>query len=78
MANDTANEVLAAWETSSQYWNKHQALIEMMYAPLSRALIEDAHIGSGQTVLDVGGGSGEPWIGHLHRPGGGYGQGCAR
>ena len=60
MANDTANEVLAAWETSSQYWNKHQALIEMMYAPLSRALIEDAHIGSGQTVLDVGGGSGEP------------------
>src|SRR6266508_2389197 len=60
MANETANEVLAAWETSSQYWNKHQALIESMFAPLSRALIEDAHIVSGQTVLDVGGGSGEP------------------
>jgi ubiquinone/menaquinone biosynthesis C-methylase UbiE len=60
MANDTANEVLAAWETSSQYWNKYQALIEKMYAPLSLALIEDAHIISGQTVLDVGGGSGEP------------------
>jgi ubiquinone/menaquinone biosynthesis C-methylase UbiE len=58
-ANDT-NEVLAAWETSSHYWNKHQALIEKMYAPLSRALIDDAHIVSGQTVLDVGGGSGEP------------------
>lgn len=54
------NEVLAAWETSSQYWNKHQALIEKMYASLSRALIEDAGIGSGQVVLDVGGGSGEP------------------
>jgi ubiquinone/menaquinone biosynthesis C-methylase UbiE len=60
MANETANEVLAAWETSSQYWNKHQALIEKMFATLSRALIEDAHIESGQAVLDVGGGSGEP------------------
>ena len=60
MANETANEVLTAWETSSQYWNKHQALIEIMFAPLSRALIEDARIVSGQTVLDVGGGSGEP------------------
>jgi ubiquinone/menaquinone biosynthesis C-methylase UbiE len=60
MTNEIADEVLAAWETSSQYWNKHQALIERMFAPLSRALIEDAHIVSGQTVLDVGGGSGEP------------------
>lgn len=55
-----AKEALAAWETSSQYWNKHQALIETMYAPLSRALIEDAHIAAGQAVLDLGGGSGEP------------------
>jgi len=60
MAKDTTNEVLAAWETSSQYWNKHQALIEKMYATLSRALIEDARIDPGQAVLDVGGGSGEP------------------
>ena len=60
MAKDIANEVLAAWETSSQYWNKYQALIEKMYAPLSRALIEEARIGPGQAVLDVGGGSGEP------------------
>ena len=60
MVKDNANEVLAAWETSSQYWNKHQALIEKMYAALSRALVEDAHIASGQAVLDVGGGSGEP------------------
>jgi len=60
MTANNANETLAAWETSSQYWNKHQALIETMYAPLSRALIDDAHIVSSQTVLDVGGGSGEP------------------
>ncbi|MEP6570070.1 MAG: class I SAM-dependent methyltransferase [Acidobacteriota bacterium] len=60
MTADKASEVLAAWETSSQYWNKHQALIEQMYAPLSRALMEEAGIGPGQAVLDVGGGCGEP------------------
>lgn len=60
MTASNANEILAAWETSSQYWNKHQALIEKMYAPLSRALIESAHLAAGQSVLDVGGGSGEP------------------
>jgi ubiquinone/menaquinone biosynthesis C-methylase UbiE len=60
MTAENASEILAAWETSSQYWNKHQALIEQMYAPLSRTLIEEAGIGDGQTVLDIGGGSGEP------------------
>ena len=60
MTADKASEVLAAWEVSSQYWNKHQALIEKIYAPLSRTLMEEAHIVSGQAVLDVGGGSGEP------------------
>jgi ubiquinone/menaquinone biosynthesis C-methylase UbiE len=60
MANQNSSEVLAAWETSSQYWNKHQALIEIMYAPLSRALAEVAGIQPGDSVLDIGGGSGEP------------------
>jgi SAM-dependent methyltransferase len=60
MGSENANEVLAAWETSAQYWNKYQALIEKMFAPLSRVLIEEAGIGPGQAVLDVGGGSGEP------------------
>jgi ubiquinone/menaquinone biosynthesis C-methylase UbiE len=58
-ANNT-NETLAAWETSAHYWNKYQTLIETMFAPLSRALIDDAHICPGQAVLDIGGGSGEP------------------
>jgi len=64
MASETENEILSAWETSSQYWTKHQSLIEEMFAPLTRALIEAAHIGRprgfGQSVLDIGGGSGEP------------------
>lgn len=60
MSNENADEVLQAWETSSQYWNKHQALIEKMYAPMTRALIEEAQIVSGQSILDIGGGAGEP------------------
>lgn len=60
MASEKTEQVLAAWETSSQYWNKHQALIEQMYAPLTRALIEEARIVPGQSVLDIGGGAGEP------------------
>jgi ubiquinone/menaquinone biosynthesis C-methylase UbiE len=55
-----ANEVLAAWETSSRYWNKHQATIETMFAPLTRALITAADLQPGQSILDIGGGSGEP------------------
>ena len=60
MSTETANEVLTAWETSSQYWTKHQSLIASMFVPLTNALVETAHIGPGQSVLDIGGGSGEP------------------
>lgn len=60
MDENDADEVLAAWETSSQYWTKHQARIEQMFAPLTSALIEAAQIGPGQAVLDIGGGSGDP------------------
>ena len=60
MTTKKAEDVVAAWETSSHYWNKHQALIEQMFAPLTRALIESAAISAGQKVLDVGGGAGEP------------------
>ena len=60
MSTDTAKEVLAAWETSSQYWTKYQSLIASMFAPLTDALVDAAHIGPGRSVLDIGGGSGEP------------------
>ena len=59
MTATNANEILAAWE-HLPVLEQAQALIETMYARLSRALIEEAHIASGQSVLDVGGGSGEP------------------
>jgi SAM-dependent methyltransferase len=53
-------DVLPEWRNSARYWAKHQATIRQMLAPLTRALIEDAGIVQGQSVLDIAGGPGEP------------------
>jgi ubiquinone/menaquinone biosynthesis C-methylase UbiE len=55
-----AEKTLAAWQTSAPYWDKYRDLITQMFAPLTVALIEEARIGAGRKVLDIGGGSGEP------------------
>jgi ubiquinone/menaquinone biosynthesis C-methylase UbiE len=48
------------WRESAPFWEKHAHTIRAMFAPVTRALIEDAGIRDGQTVLDVAGGPGEP------------------
>jgi ubiquinone/menaquinone biosynthesis C-methylase UbiE len=60
MNPENQNKTLNTWRTSAQYWDKYRALIAQMFAPLTSGLIEDARIGPGQKVLDIGGGSGEP------------------
>jgi ubiquinone/menaquinone biosynthesis C-methylase UbiE len=60
MNPEKPNKALDAWQTSAQYWDKYRALIAQMFAPLTAGLIEEARIGIGQKVLDIGGGSGEP------------------
>jgi ubiquinone/menaquinone biosynthesis C-methylase UbiE len=54
------NKALDAWQTSARYWDKYRVLIAQMFAPLTSGLVEEARIGIGQKVLDIGGGSGEP------------------
>ncbi|HKG46162.1 MAG TPA: class I SAM-dependent methyltransferase [Pyrinomonadaceae bacterium] len=54
------DDMLDVWRESAKYWTKHSDTIHQMFAPLTRALIERAGIGKGQTVLDVAGGAGEP------------------
>ena len=54
------DDMLHVWQESARYWTKHSATIHQMFVPLTRALIERAGIGTGQTVLDVAGGAGEP------------------
>jgi SAM-dependent methyltransferase len=55
-----ADKTLEAWQTSARYWDKYRVLIAQMFAPLTSGLVEEARIGVGQKVLDIGGGSGEP------------------
>jgi ubiquinone/menaquinone biosynthesis C-methylase UbiE len=57
---ENQNKALHAWQTSARYWDKYRVLITEMFAPLTLGLVEEAQIGIGQNVLDIGGGSGEP------------------
>src|SRR6516164_4922831 len=54
------SKTLDAWQTSARYWDKYRVLITHMFGPLTSGLVEEARIGIGQKVLDIGGGSGEP------------------
>jgi SAM-dependent methyltransferase len=57
---DPMSEVLREWNDNAAAWHEHSATIRTMFAPLTAAIIEDAQISSGQSVLDVAGGPGEP------------------
>lgn len=60
MSNDQAEELARQWQGSAPFWEKHRAIIEQMFAPMTNALIEAAYIVPGQKILDVAGGTGEP------------------
>jgi len=60
MIPEDQNKALHAWQTSAPYWDKYRVLITEMFAPLTSGLVEEARIGIGKKVLDIGGGSGEP------------------
>src|SRR5205823_5119158 len=60
MMPEEQNRALKAWQASARYWDKYRVLIAQMFAPLTSGLVEEARIGLGQKVLDIGGGSGEP------------------
>ena len=60
MSHVYAGDTLREWRESAPYWEKHREVIRTMFAPLTQALIEEAGIIPGQSVLDVAGGPGEP------------------
>jgi ubiquinone/menaquinone biosynthesis C-methylase UbiE len=53
-------DVLREWRESAPFWEKHSDAIRRMFAPITRALIEEAQIREGDRVLDIAGGMGEP------------------
>lgn len=60
MNSEEQNKAVQRWQSSAPYWDKYRVLITQMFAPVTGGLIEEARIGSGHKVLDIGGGSGEP------------------
>ena len=58
--SEQQSNILNEWRENAKYWAKHSATIRTMFAPLTQALIEQAGIHEGQSVLDVAGGAGEP------------------
>ncbi|MFL6515258.1 MAG: class I SAM-dependent methyltransferase [Chthoniobacterales bacterium] len=60
MSAKEQSENMEGWKQSAQYWDKYRPLIAQMFAPLTSLLVEEARIRSGQRVLDIGGGGGEP------------------
>src|SRR6202795_2809598 len=64
--------VIKRWRGSAPFWEKHRDIIRGMFAPITQALIEDADIGTQNSVLDVATGPGEPAlsIAALAGPGG--------
>jgi SAM-dependent methyltransferase len=62
-------EMFNRWSGSAPYWEKHREIIRQMFAPVTEALIADAQIATGQTVLDVATGPGEPALSVAERVG---------
>jgi ubiquinone/menaquinone biosynthesis C-methylase UbiE len=60
MSQPQASDTLREWTESAPYWERHGATIRVIFAPVTRAFIENTGIVSGQSVLDVAGGPGEP------------------
>ena len=58
--SDLQSDVLQEWRESAPYWQQHAATIRRMFAPVTDALVQDAGIVEGHSVLDVAGGPGEP------------------
>src|ERR1051325_6160181 len=55
-----ANSKIARWSNAAPFWEKHRGTIERFFQPVSEALIEDAGVVPGMSVLDVATGHGEP------------------
>ena len=60
MSQAQLSDTLREWRESAFYWQKHAGTIRIMFGPVTEALIEEADLIEGDTVLDVACGAGEP------------------
>ena len=57
---DESEQVIQGWRESAPYWEKYSEIIHQMLAPITTSMMVMAGMSSGQSVLDVAGGAGEP------------------
>src|SRR6266498_1095115 len=62
MSTNQNDAVLREWRESAAYWRKHCGTIRTMFSPVTHALIKEAGIVEGHSVLDVAGGASEPLL----------------
>jgi ubiquinone/menaquinone biosynthesis C-methylase UbiE len=55
-----ANSEIVRWSNEAPFWDRHRGTIDRLFRPVSEALIEEAEVAPGMSVLDVGTGHGEP------------------
>jgi len=60
MGKTQSNSTLREWSESARYWEKHAATLRTIFAPATAVLIAESGISSGQSVLDVAAGTGDP------------------
>jgi len=52
--------VISRWSTAASFWEQYREIIRELFGPVSEALIKDAEVVPGCSVLDVATGHGEP------------------
>ena len=52
--------VIDKWGSVAPFWEKYRETIRHMFGPVTQALVEDARIAAGHSVLDIATGPGEP------------------
>ncbi|HKG21767.1 MAG TPA: class I SAM-dependent methyltransferase [Blastocatellia bacterium] len=62
MNEEKSQDILRAWSESAAYWDRNRDVIRSMFEPITAALLGEAGVSEGSSVLDVAGGTGQPAI----------------